>query len=223
MLGVHTPFQLPERIPIFPLSGAVLMPFGHLPLNVFEPRYINLIDDTLGSGRIFGMIQPRQNQGDPVPDDAELFDVGTIGRIIQFNDSGDGRYMITLQGLTRFKMSPTATPYPDRGYRWVKAEYDRFPNDLNPVEHYEGAGRERILELMQSYFGDKDIDADWDAVAEAPYEALVASLAMSCPFAPEEKQALLECPNHQDRARMLISLFEMSNANLGGNHGVMKH
>jgi len=223
MLGSRNPFDMPKKLPVFPLTGAVLMPFGHLPLNIFEPRYIQMIDDALGAGRIVGMIQPRGTQSEPVPDDAALYDIGTAGRIIQFQDSGDGRYLITLEGLARFRV---ASLYPAgdnlRGYRCVEAEYECFQHDLTPTERDDGPGRGRILELMQDYFGDKDIDADWNAVSEAPYEALVASLAMSCPFAPEEKQALLECGTHEDRAHMLISLFEMSGMTTQ-DHGVFKH
>jgi len=226
MLGVRTPFQLSSRIPVFPLTGTVLMPFGHLPLNIFEPRYVNLIDDTLGSAgtaRMFGMVQPRTAHTGSVPDDAELYSIGTIGRIIQFNDPGDGHYLITLQGITRFRILHTELPHPDRGYRWVQANFKEFEDDLNPTERNDGPGRTRILELMRGYFGDKDIEADWDAVSEAPYEALVASLAMSCPFEPEEKQALLECKNQEERAHMLISLFEMSNMDNTLDAGLLKH
>lgn len=223
MAATRNQMQLPAHLAIFPLSGAVLMPFGHLPLNVFEPRYLNLVDDLLGSGRIIGMIQPRHTQPDPVPDDAELYDVGTAGRIIQFQDPGDGRYMITLEGLSRFRVRSPDQSSSNHGYRFVDADYGSFAHDLSPDEHEDGPGRKRILELMHSYFGDKDIDADWDAVSKAPYEALVASLSMSCPFAPQEKQALLECYNHEERAHMLISLFEMSTAHGASVHDTLKH
>lgn len=203
-------FQLPQRLAVFPLPGIVLMPYGHLPLNIFEPRYIHMIDDALGTGRIIGMIQPRFAGGDLVANDAPLYDVGTAGRIIQFHDSGDGRYLITLEGLTRFRFQADIPSDPARGYRWVEADYSLYEDDLNTVETVDEPGRERLLELMGNYFGKNDIDADWNAVSQAPYDALVASLSMSCPFAPQEKQALLECPTFQDRARMLISLFEMS-------------
>ena len=210
MVSSRIPFDLPRRLPIFPLSGAVLMPFGHLPLQIFEPRYVHMIDDALGQGRTIGMIQPRKTQGDPVPDDAQLYDIGTVGRIIQFSDTGDGRYIITLEGLMRFRIERLHAPDPRRGYRTVDALYSGFEHDLSPVENDDGPGRDRLLELTRTYFGENEIEADWDAVSSAPYEALVASLSMTCPFAPEEKQALLECPDQEDRAAMLISLFEMS-------------
>ncbi|MCW8916424.1 MAG: LON peptidase substrate-binding domain-containing protein [Magnetovibrio sp.] len=222
MAGFRNPFELPKQLPIFPLSGAVLMPFGHLPLNVYEPRYIHMIDDALGQGRVVGMIQPRKVQGDPVPDDAELYDIGTVGRIIQFADPGDGRYVVTLEGLMRFRVEHCIEPEFGRGYRRVMPNYSTFEHDLNPNENDDGPGRERLLELTRTYFGEQEIEADWEAVAGAPYEALVASLSMSCPFAPEEKQALLETHDHEDRAAMLISLFEMS---ADGDHDgtIFKH
>lgn len=214
MSRARNAFSLPRQLPVFPLPGVVLMPYGHLPLNIFEPRYIHMIDDALGTGRItgriIGMIQPRHAGGDLVADDAQLYDVGTAGRIIQFHDSGDGRYLITLEGISRFRFQSELPSDPARGYRWVQADYSLYDDDLNIVEAVDEPGRERLLELMGHYFGKNDIDADWGAVSQAPYEALVASLSMSCPFAPQEKQALLECPTFQDRARMLISLFEMS-------------
>lgn len=212
MLSARNPFDLPVKIPIFPLTGAILMPFGHLPLNIFEPRYINMIDDVLGSARLIGMVQPRNPLGDPVPDDAELYDIGTVGRVIQFNDPGNGRYLITLEGLMRFRITATHAPETERGYRMASVAFDDFEHDLNPVEHDDGPGRQDLLELMRQYFGENNIDADWGAVSDAPYEALVTSLTMSCPFQPQEKQALLECMSHEDRAQMLISLFHMSGA-----------
>jgi len=223
MVQARIPMQIPDQFPLFPLTGAVLMPFGHLPLNIFEPRYLNMIDDALGNERMIGMIQPRKAKGDLVPDDAGLYEIGTLGRIIQFSDPGDGRYLITLEGMTRFRIKTIHAPDPNRGYRRAEADLTPYDHDLSPIEHDDGPGRDRLLDLMQSYFGNKDIEADWDAVSSAPYEALVASLAMSCPFVPEEKQALLECDSHADRAAMLISLFEMSTADLGAETGALKH
>lgn len=210
MFHTHNVSQLPSKLAVFPLPGTVLLPYGHLPLTIFEPRYINMIDDALGRERIIGMIQPRLADSQLVADDATLYDVGTAGRIIHFQDSGDGRYLITLEGISRFRFKSDIQPTLDRGYRWVEADYGPFEDDMNAVNVADEPGRERLVELMGAYFGKNDIDADWSAVSEAPYEALVASLSMSCPFAPQEKQALLECPTFHDRARMLISLFEMS-------------
>jgi len=222
MLGERSPFRLPARLPVFPLTGAVLLPFGHMPLNIFEPRYIHMIDDALGAERVIAMIQPRETETGLIANDAELYDIGTAGRIIQFNDLGDGRYLITLEGLTRFRAKTITPADPARGYRWVEAECEPYRHDLNPAEQGDQKDRDRIIELMRDYFTDQGIEADWDAVSDAPFEALVASLTMSCPFAPEEKQALLECDSHEDRAHMLIALLEMSGDG-GQDQGRLKH
>ncbi|MBF0248973.1 MAG: LON peptidase substrate-binding domain-containing protein [Alphaproteobacteria bacterium] len=208
--GVRNPLDLPSRMPVFPVSGAILLPFGQLPLTVFEPRYLHLVDDALGRGRIVAMVQPRLGVDEPVHDDAPLYAVGTAARIVHFQETGDGRYLITLEGMARFRVAAVSPAEPGRGYRWVDADYAPYRADVHPTEHETGPGRDRLLELMRVYFDDKAIEADWSAVADAPYEALVASLAMSCPFEPTEKQALLECARHEQRAEMLISLFEMS-------------
>lgn len=209
MVIARSPFQLPERMPVFPLSGVVLMPFGHLPLHIYEPRYLNMIDDALGGPRIIALAQPRLPFDDPVPDDAALYDIGSAGRIIGFADPGNGRYQITLEGLTRFRIKAVHTAA-ERGYRTVDADFSPFQDDLQPNQLEDGPERARILALLRDYFADKEIEADWDSVSEAPYEALISSLVMTCPFEPNEKQALLECKNHFERARMLVSLFEIN-------------
>jgi len=210
MLGERPPMKLPNLLPVFPLTGAVLLPFGHLPLNIFEPRYIHMIDDALGASRLIAMIQPRVAESGLIAGDAALYDIGTVGRIIQFSDTGDGRYLITLEGLSRFRAKSVTFVDSERGYRSVEADFEPFHHDLDPSKHEDEPSRDRIIELMRTYFNEQDIDADWDVVNDAPFEALIASLAMSCPFAPEEKQALLQCDSHEDRAHMLIALFEMS-------------
>lgn len=214
MVLARTPFTLPRTLPVFPLSGVVLMPFGHLPLTIFEPRYLNMIDDALGEARIIGMVQPRVPCGDPVPDDVALYDIGTAGRILAFEDPGNGRYSITLEGLSRFRIQSEHAFDAAQGYRSVDADFAPFADDLNPTDQDDGPGRLRILELLEGYFTDKGIDADWQSVSKAPYEALVSSLTMSCPFEAGEKQALLQCETHADRAQMLISLLEMSHGNV---------
>ncbi|HEY9163388.1 MAG TPA: LON peptidase substrate-binding domain-containing protein, partial [Magnetovibrio sp.] len=168
------------------------------------------IDDALGRGRVIGLVQPRERTIEPVPDDAVLYDVGTVGRIVSFHDPDGGRYHLTLQGISRFRTVKELPFEPTRGYRQVEADFAPFTADLTIGNHNDDPGRERILELMRGYFSSKGIDADWDAVAQASFDSLVASLTMTCPFEPGEKQALLECQSHAQRAKMLISLFEMS-------------
>ncbi|PHS77143.1 MAG: peptidase S16 [Rhodospirillaceae bacterium] len=226
MTSVRAPLQLPSTIALFPLNGVVLLPRGHVPLNVYEPRYINLIDDMLGQDRLIGIIQPRAVCTDPIPNDEPLYSVGTIGRIVQFSDPGDGRYHITIEGISRFRLLDTALSDDpidqSRGYRMATVDFSEFQDDMNSTNDIDGPHKDRVVKLMQNYFNAKEIEADWEAIAEAPYEALVSSLAMTCPFEPTERQALLECNTHQDRANMLISLFEM-HGNEGSSPPTVKH
>lgn len=210
MVAIRNPQHLRRRIPVFPLSGVVLLPFGHVPLTIFEPRYIHMIDDALGRERLLGLVQPRVQVADPVPDDAPLYDIGTVGRIVSFHDPDNGRYHITLQGISRFRISAEPKSERLRGYREVEVDYHEFEMDLTVGNHNDDPGRQRILDLMQTYFVSKGIEADWSAVSQASFDSLVSSLTMTCPFEPGEKQALLECESHAQRAQMLISLFEMS-------------
>jgi len=226
MTSVRPPLQLPSTLALFPLSGVVLLPRGHVPLNVYEPRYINMIDDILGQKRLIGIIQPRAVCTDPISNDEPLYSVGAVGRIVQFSDPGDGRYHITIEGISRFRLldqiyDPNSS---DQGqpYRRAKVDYSEFQDDMYATDDIDGPQKDRVVNLMQDYFSAKDIDADWEAIAEAPYEALVSSLAMTCPFEPTERQALLECLTHQDRANMLISLFEM-HGNEGSSPPTVKH
>ena len=210
MTIARIPVTLPSRLPVFPLCGVVLMPFGHVPLNVFEPRYLQMIDDALGGPRLIALVQPQALFDDPVPDDAPLYTVGTVGRIISFQDSTSGHYQIVLEGISRFRVVKAPAADAHSGYRTLDVDFSPYGDDRHPAAHEDGPGRGRILALLRDYFTANAIDADWTSVSEAPYEALVSSLVMSCPFAPGEKQALLECENHGARAKMLISLFEMS-------------
>lgn len=223
MLRARSPIPHVGPLAVFPLSGVVLMPYGHLPLNIFEPRYINMIDDALGGSRLIGMVQPRMASSELVADDAPLFDIGSIGRIVSFQDPGDGRYQIILEGQTRFRIQTELPLDASRGYRQVIADTVPFSHDRELSQEDDGPGRARILELLQHYFNDKGIETDWSSVSEAPYEALVSSLAMNCPFEPSEKQALLECDNHAVLAQMLISLFEMNAEGNTAPSGGIKH
>jgi len=223
MLRARSPIPDVGPLAIFPLSGVVLMPYGQLPLNVFEPRYIHMIDDVLGGSRLIGLVQPRTVTSELVPDDAPLFEIGSVGRIVSFQDPGDGRYQIILEGQTRFRIQSELLIDASRGYRQVIADTAPFTHDRELGQEDDGPGRARILELLQNYFDVKGIEADWSSVSDAPFEALVSSLVMNCPFEASEKQALLECENHAVLAQMLISLFEM---NVEGNiapSGAIKH
>lgn len=199
------PRDLPAVIPVFPLTGAILLPKGLLPLNIFEPRYLRMIDDALGGARIIGMIQPRDHDGEVKP---PLYGVGCAGRIVGFQETGDGRYLISLNGLTRFRVVEeisAATPY-----RQVRADYAAFANDAIEDTSAAEVDRDRLFEAMRGYFSSEGLSTDWKEAASAPAEALVNSLAMGCPFEPNEKQALLEAATLADRADCLVALMRMS-------------
>lgn len=201
----RNPRELPSVIPVFPLTGAILLPKGLLPLNIFEPRYLRMVDDALASQRIIGMIQPRE----PAPAGAPpIYDVGCAGRITGFQETVDGRYLITLSGVMRFRVGEelgVTTPY-----RQVRADYRDFANDILEDASAAGVDRERLFAAMRDYFSSEGLSIDWKEAAGAPTEALVNSLAMGCPFAPNEKQALLEAGAVADRADCLIALMRMS-------------
>lgn len=200
------PEDLPEILPIFPLTGALLLPRGHLPLNVFEPRYLYLAEDALGSGRMIGLVQPVAPESDPVADSAPVYGIGCSGRIVSFSETDDGRFLLTLLGVARFRILNELEIV--RGYRRAAVGYDSFLGDL---EEDPGAAtdRPRLLAVLRAFFDLKEIDADWTAIDDAPDEALINSLAMICPFEPSEKQALLESPGLVERSALLTTLMEM--------------
>lgn len=205
--GFRKTTDLPQVIPIFPLDGALLLPHGALPLNIFEPRYLNMIDDALAAERIIGMVQT--TAGGP-RDKPKLARVGCVGKITSFAETPDGRYLITLSGLCRFEIGqelPAATPY-----RQVRADYSRFEADLKPIADDDGFDRIHFLHALKVYLDNRSMDIDWDAAREAPCEALVNSLAMALPFDTAEKQALLEAATSVERRRALVALLEIDAA-----------
>jgi Lon protease-like protein len=197
--------ELPRVIPIFPLTGVLLLPGGMLPLNIFEPRYLNMTQATLASGnRTIGMIQP---DGDDVGDNPSLYEIGCAGRIASFAETDDGRLLITLSGMCRFTVVEEL-PLKD-GYRRAVAEYGRFRNDMS-AEAHTAIDRTRLLEVLKAYLEHERIEANWKAIEDADDARLVASLAMMCPFQASEKQALLEAPDLTERARVIVALLEMA-------------
>jgi hypothetical protein len=195
---------LPAVLPIFPLPGALLLPGGRLPLNIFEPRYLNMVRDALAGPRLIGMVQPSKDSDEP--GGAEVFRTGCAGRIVAFQETEDGRYLITLAGLLRFDI---ARELPlEEGYRRVEPDFARFRDDLS--EDTEDIDREGLLEALRAYFEKTGLDGDWAAVEKAAAETLVTSLAMACPFDPPEKQALLEAKTLAERAETLIAILRMS-------------
>lgn len=199
--------RLPAILPIFPLDGAMLLPRGHLPLQIFEPRYLNMVEEALGKGRMIGMIQPRHSQSHEPGEAPELFSVGCAGRIVSFAETEDNRLLITLRGVCRFQVVEELTLF--KGFRRVTPEYTPFLADLSDPPR-EAVDRERMLAAARAYFALKDISCDWDAVNNADDETLILSFAMMCPFDSREKQGLLECAGLGVRAELLTSLFEMA-------------
>jgi uncharacterized protein len=206
MAGFHPKAEeLPGEIPVFPLSGALLLPRGKLPLNIFEPRYLAMTEDALGQGRMFGMIQadPTVPEGDAGPG---LFHVGCLGRLTSFSENDDRRYVITLTGVARFAIAGEIAMR--RGYRRVRADYQPYLADLELEPRPIGVAREPLLTALRGYFSQRGFDANWDAIKRLPDDMLVVTLAMVCPFEPAEKQALLEASD-VDRAATLLTLLQM--------------
>jgi hypothetical protein len=206
MTGVFNPLfdDLPGEIPIFPLTGVLLLPRGKLPLNIFEPRYLNMVSASLAGHRMIGIVQPTgSNEGDQ-PD---TYVIGCAGRIISFNESDDGRYLITLSGLARFDIAEEL-PLRD-GYRVAVPDWVSYRDDLAEETATE-IDRDRMLRSLKSYFTVHNVDANWEAIQDTTTDQLVNALAMMCPFEPSEKQALLEARNLADRANVMVALLEMS-------------
>ena len=204
--------DLPEIIPVFPLAGALLLPRGQLPLNIFEPRYLEMIDDSLRDGhRLVGMIQPDPSHSDsahPGPEDKPtLFKVGCVGRITQLAEAGDGRYILELTGIARFRIKeelPALTPY-----RQCKVDYFPYLDDFIARKGEEEVDRKAVLEALTSFLKANNLKTDWQGVESAPNEALVNALAMMSPYGTPEKQALLEAPDLKSRAEILVAVTEM--------------
>jgi hypothetical protein len=199
--------HLPAELSIFPLPGVLLLPYGHLPLHIFEPRYLNMVEHALGASRMLGMIQPSGSVANPVPDGAEVYGIGCAGRIISFAETDDGGYLITLRGVCRFRIVEELPLV--EGYRRILPDFAPFHHDLEePAE--DRIDRARLLDAAQVYLHFKDATTDWSAVESASDQMLVNSLAMMSPFEPREKQALLECTSFAERSDMLITLLEMA-------------
>ena len=204
---------LPDVLPIFPLPGAMLLLGGQLPLNIFEPRYLNMTLDAMGQGRLIGMVQPKPAPGEDLPRDPDLreapdvFSVGCMGRIVSFAETGDGRLMITLLGQSRFRIAEEISL--ENGYRRVRPDFSAFAAD----EDADGPvvmDRPRLLQAASRFFDAQGMKADWQSIEDAPDGLLVTSLSMVCPFDLREKQALLESESQETRASLLTELLEMA-------------
>ncbi|WP_421693119.1 LON peptidase substrate-binding domain-containing protein [Aestuariivirga sp.] len=205
------PDDLPQRIPVFPLGGALLLPRADLPLNIFEPRYLAMLDHALSSDRLIGMIQPAEGQeAAEVP---ALMKVGCVGRITSYAEAADGRMLITLTGVSRFQVVEelsVTTPY-----RQVIANYHPFAADLVTGTGAADVNRPALLKVFRDYLDANNMSADWGEVDQAPTEVLVNTLSLLAPYPPPEKQALLEAPDLKTRADVLVALTEVALGKLG--------
>ena len=201
--------KFPDRIPVFPLRSAIFFPETNLPLNIFEPRYLEMIDNSISSDRLIGMIQTQESN------DNELYSIGCVGRITSFTELPDSRLIITLNGICRYKIIQefdTLTPY-----RQVKVSYNDFEKDLIPGFNQDKADRDKLLVVLKKYLEKNNLQMDWDAIKNSPTETLVNSLCTLSPYSAEEKQALLEAENTQKRNELLVAMTEMA---LSTNKGI---
>lgn len=203
--------DLPETIPLFPLPGALLLPRGRLPLHIFEPRYLAMLEDCMKTPtRLIGMIQPRPIPGPAAPagKPPRLHSIGCAGRLSAFSETDDGRYMITLSGISRFRVIEEIEGFTP--YRRARVGWEGFERDRGPVETDPGLNRRGFLDLLDRYFTSANLSTDWSSLREAEDELLINALSMLCPFEPEERQALLEAPSLDNRRETLVTLMEFS-------------
>jgi Lon protease-like protein len=202
--GRLAPADMPGTLPIFPLQGVLLLPRGKLPLNIFEPRYLAMVEDALATrDKLIGMVQPlaKETRASTQP----VYPVGCAGRITTWSETDDGRFLISLTGVCRFAVGEEIATA--RGYRRVKADFDAYAGDFETAG--DGAfDRKRLLAGLRGYFAAEGLQADWDTIESAPDERLVTTIAMLCPFAPTEKQTLLESPGLAERAKAMIGIVE---------------
>jgi Lon protease-like protein len=211
------PSDMPGTIPVFPLPGALLLPRGQMPLNIFEPRYLEMVDDALRDGhRMIGMIQP--DPASPGPEERpNLYRVGCVGRITQFAETGDGRYLLQLTGIARFRIEEELTVA--TSYRQCQVTFAPFTDDFIARKGEEGVNRNAVLTALRDFLKANHLKADWKGIETAPNEALVNALAMMSPYGPAEKQAMLEAPDLKTRAEILVAVTEIELAKKQTNGG----
>ncbi|MEP9354291.1 LON peptidase substrate-binding domain-containing protein [Xanthobacter sp. KR7-65] len=209
-----SPTEVPPVVPVFPLAGALLLPRAELPLNIFEPRYLAMVDDAIGGARLIGMVQPDEAAGDSSRGPA-VYQVGCLGRLTQFGETGDGRYLITLSGICRFRiieeMSVT-TPY-----RQFRIDVSEFTEDFEAAAGEGEVDREAVLSALAAFLDANKLEADWDGIRQAGTETLVNALSVMSPYGALEKQALLEAENLKARADMLVAITQMMLARMPGD------
>ncbi len=198
--------DLPDTLPVFPLPGALLLPRARLPLHIFEPRYLAMLDDTLKTdARLIGMVQPREVPGS---DEKRLQAIGCAGRLTAFSETEDGRYLITLSGVSRFRITSEVEGF--QPYRRCAVDWSGFSGDLGSPERDPDFDRKTFLELLLRFFEQQNLSTDWGSLEDAEDELLINSISMLCPFEPEDKQALLEAPSLPTRRETLVTLLEFS-------------
>jgi uncharacterized protein len=204
--------ELPDVLPVFPLTGAVLLPRGELPLNIFEPRYVQMVDDAIAGERLIGMIQPLPSGNGATP--PPLFQIGCAGRITRFAETGDGRYLITLTGVIRFRIDAELTD--GAAYRRFGVRYTGFEEDLLPGAGENAVDRESMIAMLRTFAESSKLEVDWASIDAAPTETLVNALAMMSPFGANEKQALVEAIDLKTRAETLVTLARLDLAQRDG-------
>ncbi len=212
--------ELPAILPIFPLTGVLLLPRGRLPLNIFEPRYLAMTRDALAGERLIGMVQPMGVGPESPKGSPPVYPTGCAGRITAFAETEDGRFLITLTGVSRFRIREELPLL--HGYRRVVPDWHEFSADREDGGEAE-IDRDRLMRGLEAFFQRHQLSADWEAMRGAPAERLVTTIAMVCPFEPSEKQALLEAPDLAERARLLTAIVEMAAANRPADSGGVRH
>ncbi|MFG1464057.1 LON peptidase substrate-binding domain-containing protein [Xanthobacter sp. DSM 24535] len=210
----HSPADLPATLPVFPLSGALLLPRAELPLNIFEPRYLEMIDDALAGERLIAMVQPDESKPEGANGPA-LFQVGCVGRITQFGETGDGRYLITLSGICRFKVGEELAV--ETPYRQIVIDASGFASDFQESAGEDEVDRTALLSALAAFLEANQLEADWDGIQQAGTETLVNALSVMSPYGALEKQALLEAKDLKARAEMLVAITQMMLARMPGD------
>jgi len=212
------PADVPQRIPVFPLRGAILLPRATLPLSIFEPRYLQMVEDVMSTSRVLGMVQPDGGEEEsPAGRTVALRRIGCAGRITGYQELDDSRLMITLTGIARFALVDEVPL--DKAYRICTVNYDKFLGDFSEGAGEDAVDRPGLLKALKTYLEARDLKADWSAVSKSSNEMLINALAIASPFGSEEKQALLEAEDLKTRAEILVALAEMELAASAGGSG----
>lgn len=211
----RSPADLPGLLPVFPLTGVLLLPRAQLPLTIFEPRYLTMVDHAMAGTRLIGMIQPAPGESDAGT--PPMAPTGTVGRITSYTENDDGRYYITLTGICRFKVEEE--PEASHPFRLARVSYEDFGEDFVAGSGEDGVDRQKLLDMFRAYLDARNLEVDWHNVHNSSTETLVNALSMMSPYGPGEKQAMLEAPDLGTRAELLIALTEMELRRLDADSG----